>query len=604
MLTETALRQLATATSYSRGEDYFYNGYVGRIKRTGNTFTGKVSGSDRYNVTLTVSPSGPDFACSCPYEFGGICKHAVAFGLAILEEFGPKIEPQEVNSMSDSSTVDAETLWQQTTTDQKLTFLRQLLAKQPDLRLQLAQFAGMKLPKPLAHNIVFFSPTDNQAQTESRIDTIRTEVYEELSDLAFDDDGLEFDQPGRRSDDYYSEESPDPNPLIEDVLRPYAEQTTQALREGRLTDALTVCLGIYEGTHSATEVETDDYGVIDDYPTQTWTVWNALMADAWRALSRQVLHPDVVSDALDQLAERIRFYDETDEEHDELYYDLRPFEPLLLALVSDMPSARAMQNAIERHDWQQRGTEYIQLQLADQLRDTELWLKTADQFAETDVAIGLRLVEHQRQSGDRAGMLQNLHRLDRRFPSQFDAFILNHLDDAQLEPGPDLNLYLKALENRCRQAGQLADYLKLRTHWSDSRRRTFADSLRPKANPEYMPYPLFYAQVLHTEGRTTDLLVWLKSLDWLRVRGLPDILALTAQTYPDECLTLTRDRATKQLETGKRDRTLYSILASWLFALCSIPSLKSDVLVVAAQYVARFPTLRALKAELDMKGLV
>ncbi len=599
MLTETTLRQLATATSYSRGEDYFYNGYVGRIKRTGNTFTGKVSGSERYDVTLTVSPSGPDIDCSCPYEFGGICKHAVAFGLAVLEEFGPTIEPQETSSMANGFTIDAETLWQQTTTDQKLAFLRQLLDKQPDLRTQLAQFTGTELAKPVTHNIVFFSPDDNHAPSESRIDTIRTEVYEELSDLAFDEDGLEFDH-----NDYYSEEAPDPVPLIEDVLQPYAEQAAQALRDGRLTDALTVCLGVYEGTHSATEVETDDYGVIDDYPAQTWAVWNALMADAWRALSRQVLHPDMVSRALDQLAERVRFYDETDEEHDELYVDLRPFEPLLLALVSDMPSARAMQNAIEQYDWQQRGTEYIQLQLADQLRDTELWLKTADQFAETDTAIGLRLVEYQCQSGDRVGMLQNLHRLDRRFPGQFDPFILNHLDDMQFVPGPDLNLYLKALENRCRQSGQLADYLKLRTYWPDSRRRTFADSLLPKTHPEYMAHPLFYAQILHTEGRTTDLFSWLKSLDWLRVRGLPDILTLTAQTHPDECLALTRDRATQQLETGKRDRTLYSIVANWLFALCSIPALKSKAMVVAAQLVARFPTLRALKSELDMKGLV
>lgn len=463
MLTETTLRQLATANSYSRGEDYFYNGYVGRIKRGSNTFSGKVSGSERYDVTLTVGQSGPDFDCSCPYEFGGICKHAVALGLAVLEEFGPTIEPQETGSTPGGSVIDAEALWQQTTTEQKLTFLRQLLDKQPELRTQLAQFAGAGQARSTALNLVFFNPADNASQTESRIDTIRTEVYEELSDLAFDEGGLTFDH-----DDYYSEESPDPAPLIEDVLRPYAEQATQALCEGRLTDAFTVCLGVYEGTHSATEVETDDYGVIDDYPTQTWAVWNALLADAWRALSRQVLHPDAISSALDQLAGRVRFYDETDEEHDELYVDLRPFELLLLALVSDMPSARAMQDAIERHGWQQRGTEYLQLQLADQLRDTELWLETADRFAETDVAIGLRLVEYQRQSGDRAGMLQNLHRLDQRFPGQFDAFILSYLDDAQLVPGPDLNLYLKALENRCRQAGQLTDYLKLRTYWPNS----------------------------------------------------------------------------------------------------------------------------------------
>lgn len=105
-----------------------------------------------------------------------------------------------------------------------------------------------------------------------------------------------------------------------------------------------------------------------------------------------------------------------------------------------------------------------------------------------------------------------------------------------------------------------------------------------------MPHPLFYAQILHTESRTTDLLIWLKSLNWLRVRGLPDILALAAQTYPDECLTLTRDRATTQLETGKRDRTLYSILASLVFALCSIPSVKGEVMLVATQLITCPPT--------------
>ena len=586
MLSESLLRQLANATSYSRGEDYFYNRAVRRIKRIGNTFGGQVGGSERYEVSLTLTNDAPSFSCSCPYHFDGICKHAVAFGMAVLEQFGPELYPTEATPASNAPAVDLNILWQQTTTDQKLVFLRQLLDKQPDLRVQLTQFIQpeTKPAKPAEDNRL-------------AIEKISTEVYEALSGLRFDDDGLEMDE-----EDYYSEESPDPVPLIESMLDAYADKTAAALREGRLSDALTLCMGVYEGTHSVIEVAVDDYGVIDDYPTQTWAVWNKLLADAYRQLASRVLHPDTIGAALDQLAARVRYFDETDEEHEELYFDVKAFEPLLLALVTDMPSARAVQQAIERHDWQQRGTEYIQLHIADTLLDYESWLNTANQFADQDATIGLQLLERQNEPGNLALVLQTLHRLNKHFPGQFDAFILANIDEAKLTPGPNLTLYLTALQTRARRTGQLPDYLKLRTYWPESQRRAFADSLLPETG-WYMEHPLFYAQVLQTENRMTDLFMWLKTLNWPQTRSLPDLLTIAAQSHPTECLTLVRDRAIAQLETGKRDRTHYAIIANWLAALYTIPSLKPEVRILSTQLITQFNTLRALKDELMMKGL-
>lgn len=118
--------------------------------------------------------------------------------------------------------------------------------------------------------------------------------------------------------------------------------------------------------------------------------------------------------------------------------------------------------------------------------------------------------------------------------------LLSHLDGTQLAPGLGSPVFG-------------GNYLIISNSVPGNRRRTFANSLLPKVNPEYMSHPLFYTQVLHTEGRMTDLFTWLNSFDWLRVRGLPDILVLTAQTHTDECLILTRDWAITQLETGKRD---------------------------------------------------
>lgn len=601
MLTKTLLQQLANDSSYSKGESYFRNSYVRRIKRSGNTFTGNVEGSELYEVSLTIGGSEPNFSCDCPYNFEGICKHSVAFGLAVIDQFGPVIERVDATPSVETPVVDLNTLWQETSDDQKLDFLHQLLDKQPDFRAQFAQFAVMESNAPA---LVFFTPADNVSSVES----IGKDVFAALSTLRFDDDGLEMED-----EDYYSEESPDPDPLIESVLTDYADDVIKAFREGRLTDAMTVYMGVYEGTQAAAEPEYDEYGSIGDYPSQTWDVWHGLLTGAYTQLASRVLHPDQISQALSQLAERVTFFDENEEDEEDydeddydeqgpapIYYNLKSFEPLLLALVTDAPSARAVQQAIGQHTWQNRNTEYVQLRIAEVLQDPDLWLKTADQFANHDPVIALQLLQRRHQMGDMPVLIQTLHRLTKQFPNTFDNFVLDTLDDKRLTPGPDLNLYLKALENRCRLAGQLADYLKLREYWTTEQRRQFADSLKTP----YTSLPLFYAQVLHTEGRSDDLFSWLDGLSWQYTRSLPDILPLAAETHPTECLNLVKKHATDLLENGKRDRHLYHTIAGWLAALNTVPSLKTSVTLFASQLVANYSRLIALRDELRMQGLV
>ncbi|WP_020606076.1 SWIM zinc finger family protein [Spirosoma spitsbergense] len=602
MLTKTILQQLANPSSYSKGESYFRNSYVRRIKRSGNTFTGNVEGSELYSVSLTIGGVEPDFSCDCPYNFEGICKHSVAFGLAVIDQFGPVIDLVDAIPSIETPVVDLNTLWQEISDDQKLDFLHQLLDKQPDLRAQFAQFAVMESSTP---TLVFFTQADNVSSVEG----IGNDVFAALSNLRFDDDGLEMEV-----EDYYSEESPDPDPLIESVLTEYADDVIKALREGRLTDAMTSYMGVYEGTQAASEPEYDEYGSIDDYPSQTWDVWHGLLAEAYTQLASRVLHPDQISQALSQLAERVTFFDENEEDEEDydeeddydeqepaqIYYNLKSFEPLLLALVTDTPSARAVQQAIGQHTWQNRNTEYLQLRIAEVLSDADLWLNTADQFANHDPVIALQLLQRRRQMGDMPVLIQTLHRLTKQFPNTFDNFVLDTLDDKQLTPGVDLNLYLNALENRCRSAGQLSDYLKLREYWTESRRRQFADSLKTP----YTSLPLFYAQVLHTEGRSNDLFAWIETLSWQYTRSLPDILPLAAETHPTECMNLVKKHATNLLENGKRDRSLYHTIAGWLAALNTLPSLKASVTLFASQLVANYSRLIALRDELRMQGLV
>lgn len=77
-------------TILTRGEDYYRSGQVENVERNGGHVTAEVSGSEEapYLVELDFSEGGEveDWSCDCPYDWGPVCKHAVAvlFALRIV----------------------------------------------------------------------------------------------------------------------------------------------------------------------------------------------------------------------------------------------------------------------------------------------------------------------------------------------------------------------------------------------------------------------------------------------------------------------------------------------------------------------------------------
>lgn len=88
--TEADIRAGATSQSFSRGKDYYDDGAVLEIARRGALITAEVEGSDYapYAITIQLDADGDiDSAlCSCPYDYGGYCKHIVAVLLALLHD--------------------------------------------------------------------------------------------------------------------------------------------------------------------------------------------------------------------------------------------------------------------------------------------------------------------------------------------------------------------------------------------------------------------------------------------------------------------------------------------------------------------------------------
>ena len=86
-LTEATIRSLASAQSFGRGQDYLLAGAVLRIERRGEFLLAEVEGSsyEPYQVTVKLDAGGIlEAYCTCPYDWGGYCKHIVAVLLTYI----------------------------------------------------------------------------------------------------------------------------------------------------------------------------------------------------------------------------------------------------------------------------------------------------------------------------------------------------------------------------------------------------------------------------------------------------------------------------------------------------------------------------------------
>ena len=88
-LDEPSIRALASRESFERGRDYWRSGAVSMLVRRGDELCAKVEGSDiaPYRVTIRLHDGGvADARCTCPYDWGGYCKHIVATLLQFAED--------------------------------------------------------------------------------------------------------------------------------------------------------------------------------------------------------------------------------------------------------------------------------------------------------------------------------------------------------------------------------------------------------------------------------------------------------------------------------------------------------------------------------------
>lgn len=124
-LTESIIRAGAGEQSFQRGKALYQSDALASLAIQGQTLSGECEGTSApfYKVRVELDKGGIASAdCSCPYDFGGWCKHIIALSLAYVHEPKTFVVRQEPAA-----------LLADLNREQLLSLLTKLLRQQPDL---------------------------------------------------------------------------------------------------------------------------------------------------------------------------------------------------------------------------------------------------------------------------------------------------------------------------------------------------------------------------------------------------------------------------------------------------------------------------------------
>lgn len=87
VISDAQIQAMAGERSFERGLEYFESGMVESVLQRGNLIQAVVCGSEDYLYDVAVHAQTAEqlsTQCTCPYDYGPICKHSVAVLLFLL----------------------------------------------------------------------------------------------------------------------------------------------------------------------------------------------------------------------------------------------------------------------------------------------------------------------------------------------------------------------------------------------------------------------------------------------------------------------------------------------------------------------------------------
>ena len=131
LLTAEDIEKISSEKSFARGIDFYLSSAISDTYRKENTIYGKCEGSEKNTYDLEVNFDGIEMVafCSCPYDWGGLCKHLVAFLLTFVNEEELFTKPTDIPTLLEP--LDRENL---------IVLISKLVKEKPDLQYWIQKY--------------------------------------------------------------------------------------------------------------------------------------------------------------------------------------------------------------------------------------------------------------------------------------------------------------------------------------------------------------------------------------------------------------------------------------------------------------------------------
>ncbi|MCF6296387.1 MAG: hypothetical protein L3J08_00115 [Flavobacteriaceae bacterium] len=476
------IEQMATNSSFERGEDYFISGDVQDVTKSGNRFDAVVYGSRKYKVYLIDDADKLHLDCNCPYGFGGICKHLVAFMLKIIAGDYQEITQETIPTLSEN---DFKSLYAKIESKKKLLFLEQLLDRDNNLKQQFIAFSKDKTEK--LDTII-----------GEKLEDIKFTINAKLSNLDFDD--LEYNHNNYDNDgsyrDYWEIDFDAAFDEIKNVFEPYNNSILKYIKKGNLLDATRILLGLYEGTQNLPELDNENCVFDGQYNENVQTIVDEYIRDISYAIDTIVKSDKAILEVITLIFERISFYkNQKRDKENEINYNIKEFELLLKSLTINTEIAVFLHKKIQENKLESLASAFILLTIANVSENEKLWIKIAETYANLDAKITKQLLEKY----DTTNTISDFNRIAKmafkNWANEFDKYLIDHLDKEQQE-----TLFVKALNNYVSDKTNIKHYRILKTYLTKEETIVFVDKFKDTYNS------VFYVQLLEIEKRFEEIL--------------------------------------------------------------------------------------------------
>lgn len=577
-ITKAYIESLATNQSYSRGLSYYKRGEVDKVIQKGDTFEGKVEGSAIYTVTITLNDKGISSNCSCPYDWGGICKHIVAVGLAIANNDFKKDE----NYVSEANFFDH--IYPQLSAQVKQDFLTSLLKQDSAKRSELMQFAGVKWSKDGLQTPNTIDLASGLIDIDSLAAMIRTQLVD--FDPDEDDNYREHERSG-----YYDEEDPYfliAQKNIDRVFNAQYEKYSLHLRNLHFVEGFKAMIALYEACQLIENIpDGSDYG----YNNADFEYWaEDTVKELWRQKLAELIAtvPKTEQDvylSIDIWVKRLEKWRDLET----LEYDFQLWATIIEAILLDSTAARYILEKLRQNDLVNVNTAPLLLLLAEACEDSQYWLDIAEAYAEQDEKIGFLLFDKYVSLQQKTDLLRIAQSLFDKYPTRADEYIIPYLS-----PETDKSLFLRVASHLVARKGDINGYNALRELWTETERRDFIAQQRAKE--------VFYVRLLqvHEEYDAIFKYVQARTDSFHFVTLIQPII----NHFPLEIIGMVSQKIDAAMRRD-RSRATYNSVASWCIPLLQIEAEQAAVQTFIEHLVKiQYHKLPAFKDEFKKAGLI